>query len=112
MSFPVYKSGTAASTDNQATLAVSAAPNPYTAGNPGSGAVSWLNPTSFQLLCAGQDRQWGLGGTYAQASLAGTGKLPILPAATDPGNINKDDTSGIRLRESDNITNLSGGRLD
>ena len=91
---------------------ISPGPNPYTSGNPSSGTQSWINPNSFQIICAGQDRLFGLGGTYAQTSLTGTGKLPILPVASDPGNINSDNTTGVRLRESDNITNFSAGRLD
>ena len=91
---------------------VSPGPNPYTSGNPAAGSQSWINPNSFQIICAGQDRQFGLGGTYAQTSVAGTGKLPILLKTSDPGNIHGDVTTNVRLRESDNITNFSGGRLD
>ena len=91
---------------------VSPGPNPYTSGNPMGNSQSWINPNSFQIICAGQDRQFGLGGTYQQTSVSGTGKLPILPIASDAGNIHSDDTTSVRLRESDNITNFSGGRLD
>ena len=91
---------------------VSPGPNPYVSGNPTGLTQSWINANSFQIICAGQDRLFGLGGTYAQTSVSGTGKLPILATASDPGNVHNDDTTGVRLRESDNITNFSGGRLD
>ena len=91
---------------------ISPGPNPYTSGNPSGNTPSWINPNSFQIISAGQDRQFGLGGTFNQTSTSGTGKLPILPAASDAGNIHNDDTTNVRLRESDNLTNFSAGRLD
>ena len=90
---------------------VSPSPNPYTGGNPSVTNIAWLNPNSFQIICAGQDRNWGPGGTY-NANGGAQGRLPALPKASDAGNIHGDDTTGIRSRESDNLTNFSGGRLD
>ena len=97
-------------------LAISPGPNPYCTSVPapasaaGSLTVSWINPNSFQLFSAGQDRLWGLGGTYIQNSLGSTGKLPIV---ADAGVMQAaDKTNGIRGREADNVTNFSGGRLD
>ncbi len=107
VNFPVYKSGTSTSV----TYAVSPGPNPYTAGPSAVGTVSWINPNSFQLFSSGQDRLWGMGGTYV-ASGGNGGKLPILPNAVDPGNIHGDEATGVRNRESDNLTNFSNGRLD
>ena len=98
-------------TSSTANYAVSPGPNPYTSGVPTAGSANWINPNSFQLFSSGADRLWGLGGTYAQNSLGGTGKLPILPVASDAGNING-DTAATRYREADNLTNFSGGRLD
>ena len=98
---------------------VSPGPNPYTAGVPlvldAKGNVvstqAWINSSTFQLFAAGQDRQFGLGGTYKQNATGGTGGLPILPSGSDSGNIHSDDTTGVRNRELDNLTNFSGGRL-
>jgi prepilin-type N-terminal cleavage/methylation domain-containing protein len=92
--------------------AISPAPNPYCTGSPiTTGGMSWINPNSFQLFSAGQDRLWGLGGQYIQTSLGSVGKLPITP--NDPGIVNSMDfTDGVRYRETDNLTNFSGGRLD
>ena len=96
-----------------ANYAVSPGPNPYCSSTPvpTTGTVTWINANSFQLFSCGPDRLWGLGGTYAQNSLGSTGKLPI--AVGDSGIINAADASnGVRNRESDNISNFSGGRLD
>jgi prepilin-type N-terminal cleavage/methylation domain-containing protein len=95
-----------ATSSTTANFAVSPAPNPYTTGPSSSGNVAWVNPTTFQIICSGQDAEWGLGGTYS-GSAGGAGVLPI--SVTDPGNVN-----GIanRVRENDNLTNFSGGRLN
>jgi prepilin-type N-terminal cleavage/methylation domain-containing protein len=93
-------------TSTTANFAVSPSPNPYTTGPSSSGNVAWVNPTTFQLICSGQDGFFGLGGTYAGKS-GGAGVLPI--SATDPGNIN---AISVRVRENDNITNFSGGTLN
>jgi hypothetical protein len=94
-------------------VAVSPGPNPYctTAAVPTTGTVAWINANSFQLFSAGYDRLWGLGGTYVQGSLGSSGKLPVVTG--DSGIMNAADfANGIRNRESDNLTNFSGGRLD
>ena len=118
--FPVF--GT------NAPMAVSPAPNPYCTGIPVTAAgMTWINPNSFQLFSTGQDRYWGLGGSYVQNSLGTLSALPILPSPAisptppnDPGDINNDfygiinmiQGTGVRFRETDNLTNFSGGRLD
>ncbi len=107
VNFPVFVSGSATS----ATYAISPGPNPYTAGPPAVGTVSWINPNSFQLFSSGQDRLWGLGGTFVPSGGSGS-RLPILPNAVDPGNIHNDATTNVRGREGDNLTNFAAGRLD
>ncbi len=86
--------------------AISPAPNPYTTGLTEGTTVSWVNPTTFQLISSGQDGFWGPGGTYS-----GTGAGPSLPAISSatPGNTNG---LTIRVRENDNLTSFSGGRLN
>ena len=110
VSFPVYTP----KTTTQAPYAFSPAPNPYTAGVPTTGGLAWINPNSYQILCAGADRQWGLGGTYVSGGSGNS--LPILPGGTgpgfDPGTLHNDDKSGVRLRENDNLANFSTGRLN
>lgn len=101
-------------TTQQPFAVVSPGPNPYTTSAAECGAVSFINPNSFQLFSAGQDRYWGLGGSYFASGSAG-GRLPILAGGTcpngDPGNVHG-DTAAVRQREADNLTNFSGGRLD
>lgn len=96
--------------------AKSPAPNPYTTGaaalssstTAATGAISWYNPNSFQLISSGQDRLWGLGGTYFSA-VSSNVQLPL--DSNDPGLVHTTDTPAIRQRENDNITNFSAGRL-
>jgi general secretion pathway protein G len=86
--------------------AISPAPNPYTTGPTEGSSISWINPTTFQLICSGQDGYWGPGGTYV-----GSGTGASLPAigGTTPGNQN---AITVRVRENDNLTSFSGGRLN
>ncbi len=97
-------------------FAKSAAPNPYTTGAAAIGtssttstaAVSWYNPNSYQIICSGQDRLWGLGGQYIQNATSGS-SLPL--ETTDPGLIHAGDALSIRQREADNLANFTAGRL-
>jgi general secretion pathway protein G len=87
---------------------ISPSPNPYTSGDPTVSNVGWVNPNSFQLFSAGQDRYFGLGGTYNQNATGDTGRLPVVGTLTN----SIDAGNGIRNRENDNLTNFSGGRLN
>ncbi len=97
---------------------ISAAPNPYTTGNDPTGAtVSWFNPQSTQIIAAGRDGLWGLGGAYDASSTSS--RLPLF--VTDHNNVSPNvpltpnptlESGSLRPRERDNITNFSGGRLD
>ena len=87
----------------------SPAPNPYTSSLPVPGTITatFYNANTFQLIGAGADRQWGIGGEYNKSS-----PTLVLPL-TDPANVTPNpQTENPRLRERDNITNFSGGRLD
>lgn len=82
---------------------VSPLPNPYTTGLPtpaGGSTASFKNPQSYQIISAGRDRLYGVGGQYDETNP--TTRLTINSVA--PG----DD----RVRERDNITNFSNGTLD
>lgn len=104
--------------NNPNRVAVSAPPNPYTNGDPMANTVAWQNPQTFQLISAGRDGLWGLGGGY-DASSPGA-RLPIY--ANDATSVftlsgttltaNPSDATAMRVRERDNITNFAGGRLD
>ena len=91
--------------------AVSTAPNPYTTNAPLNTATgtNYFNPNSFQLFSAGFDRLWGMGGLYLPTV---TDRLPLLPPkAGDAGNVNNEPAT-LRIRENDNLTNFSTGRLN
>jgi prepilin-type N-terminal cleavage/methylation domain-containing protein len=96
-SFKVFGSGACSSP----------APNPYaatlsypTAGRP----VTWLSAQSFQILSAGVDGQFGIGGQYAAAA---DDDLPFDSVNTSTG-----AAADVRNREKDNLTNFHAGRLD
>lgn len=121
------------------TILKSPAPNPYTVSCPvpttSGGDVdltnmtprAWINANSYQLISAGRDRYFGIGGQYIGQ---GNTRLPFLPnsAVTPPAIYTKDSLqtqlanstvtggpvgSDIRSREGDNLTNFAaGGRLD
>ena len=84
---------------------LSPSPNPYTTSAPdgtGSGSVNFYKPNQFQLLSAGFDGAFGIGGFYNPSSNA-------TPLVTEPNNTGD---PGIRQLERDNLTNFHNGRLD
>jgi len=95
------------------------APNPYTNGSPVVAAGNTTNPeyinkSSFQIISAGIDGQFGPGGAY-KASVADP--LAAVPAPTPPSTLYPTLLPAglsptMRLREKDNVTNFKGGRLD
>lgn len=95
----------------------SPAPNPYTNGPPLKGGTTsnpeYMNKSTFQLISAGFDGQFGIGGAFQS-----TGADP-LPFQTTYGGVYDggaataaDLAASIRDRERDNLTNFKGGRLD
>lgn len=114
VNFPVYLSGGTTAPTVSGNMAFSPAPNPYTSGAAASGTVAWQNPNSYQILSAGADRQWGLGGAFVSKA-SNAGALPV--PTNDPGLMHAFDAdsaspnSAVRQREYDNLTNFSGGRL-
>jgi general secretion pathway protein G len=89
-------------------IAASAGPNPYTVGDPDPATpttnMNWSNSQTFQIISAGRDGLWGMGGAYDASS---TGNRLPVGFANDPS-----DAVAVRKTERDNITNFSGGRLD
>ncbi len=78
-------------------------PNPYTTGLPlpnAGAAAAFASPQSFQIISAGQDRAYGVGGRYDAS-----GNQTRLPA--DPPIPEQD-----RLRDRDNITSFTNGPLE
>lgn len=95
-------------------LTASPSPNPYTSGLPiavtttgsfnpsGRAAMTWWKPDSFQIISAGADGLFGIGGDFTR------GDLNYAPQANQ-------DVTGLtiynRTPEKDNLTNLASGRL-
>lgn len=106
----------------------SAIPNPYTTtvtANTGgalpSGTVTYQKPQTYQIISAGIDGQYGVGGQYTpstSSSSTASNPLPFDQANTGagpgpPGSAPAQSESGsaIRLREDDNLTNFKSGTL-
>src|SRR5262249_39847816 len=67
---PVYAPGT---TSPALTATQSPSPNPYTSSQPtGIPTISFVNGQSFQIISAGVDGQFGIGGAYTPTSTSGT----------------------------------------
>jgi len=103
----------------------SASPNPYTstlsANRPLSalptGTVGYQKPQSYQIISAGIDGLYGVGGQYIPSSAANSTASNALPfdanntvvgAASPPA---AETDSSIRIRENDNLTNFKSGKL-
>lgn len=92
----------------------SVAPNPYTNGpavtrqsaTQTQRPTTYVNANTYQLISPGQDRLYGVGGNYDAASTSG--RLEVI----DPTDITATDVGGVRIRESDNITNFANGKLE
>jgi prepilin-type N-terminal cleavage/methylation domain-containing protein len=102
--------------NNVTNWVVSWAPNPYTDSLPvipGSATpAAYEKSNSFQIISAGRDRNYGVGGQYITN---GNGdRLPIddFAAAYHSSPISCSLDSGVRQRERDNLTNFSTSTLD
>lgn len=93
-------------------------PYPVTVGNYADASLgtdpafqsAWVNETTYQIICAGQDRQFGPGGWYDSFAKTST-KVPFAPKANQGITgvlLGKD----ARFVERDNISNFAGGPLD
>jgi prepilin-type N-terminal cleavage/methylation domain-containing protein len=98
LSFPVRDTTGAALRETTSPL-----PNPYTSGPgyPTNGTASaYINDQSYQIISAGRDRQFGVGGRFTPDSNAE--RLPDDPPIP----------AGERGRERDNLSNFSQGTLE
>lgn len=90
----------------------SPAPNPYTSGTPlGTGraySATWINPSGFQIISAGADRQFGPGGLWQQNSPGNPLPFDATANQTVTGQALPGDARRV---ETDNLTNFSGGPL-
>lgn len=100
-------------------IVYSFAPNPYTLSDPVPIAVngtlappSYHAPETYQMISAGRDFLYGIGGKYTPNSTDEPLPLPDAPTAGVPSSIQAQNlTQGDRLREQDNITSFSRGKL-
>lgn len=100
---PVYSASGSASR-----IAISPSPNPYTTSLTlgGNGVTAWQNRNTFQIISAGADGVYGVGGYFSPAS-----DSERIPLDTKNKPYNSSD-GALRLFERDNLTNLSNNRLD
>ena len=114
VNFPTT-AGTVAAGSGTAYLDVSPSPNPYTStatAATSSGTVTYQTPQTFQIISAGADGQYGVGGQYVPPSQSSTNALPFDPVHTYNGGTSAAETdSSIRRREADNMTNFKSGTL-
>lgn len=100
---------------SNASLCVSPAPNPYTNSLPfpTSGTTVWQNPQTFQILSAGSDQMFGVGGQYNGSAAAGE-RLPIdgSPSNWTGGVSGGPVIENGRMPEADNLSNFTSSRLN
>ncbi len=100
-------------------------PNPYTSsvtsivgGALPSGTVTFQKAQTYQIISAGLDGQYGVGGQYIPATSATSTANNALPfdgnntgAGPGPPPSQAETGPAIRLRENDNLTNFKSGTL-
>jgi general secretion pathway protein G len=90
---------------------VSPSPNPYTTGFPsGVSSVQYQSAQSFQIVSAGNDGVFGVGGFYNTAPSA-NGTLAREDSGSNNALSNSSDAN-LRGLERDNLTNFHNGTLD
>jgi len=90
-------------------VVVSPAPNPYTTSSPilTPQPPTWVNPNKYQIISAGSDRLFGIGGQFISN---GNNRLPLDAAVVTASG--QALTSNTRTVEKDNLTNFASGTLD
>ncbi len=104
--------GSTSATTNQ--LAASAPPNAYSSSPPnGLTTTQWEKGQTFQIISAGRDGEYGLGGLYTPTSKSQKLPLDADSPATGVDNLNLNTTDiEIRQSERDNLTNFASGPLE
>jgi general secretion pathway protein G len=108
--FQVNNSGFNSCFTNPNAACVSMGPNPYTVSAPGApgftGPVTWQNPETFQIISAGSDQAFGVGGSFNSNSPSGA------LAYTDGGGMCAAGAAAPdRTIENDNLSNFTHSRL-
>jgi len=118
VNFSVNSSGYNNCYSSATNVCVSPAPNPYTTtpAVPPSGATSWQNPQTFQIISAGNDQMFGVGGQFAGNNA--TNRLPVPTGEISGGSwlagvcAGMTAVDGERNTESDNLSNFVATRLN
>lgn len=92
----------------QTTTAISPGPNPYTTSTP-TGQILWHNPNTFQIVSAGGDTLFGVGGTFASNTSGAA--MPYLDQGGFCVPVSPTISTTSRTVEFDNLTNFYGSRL-
>jgi prepilin-type N-terminal cleavage/methylation domain-containing protein len=133
--FQTGNAATGKSAAGRPDLIASPAPNPYTNDapiptDPATGDVdmspstgrrprAWQNPQTYQIISAGRDFLYGIGGQYSSQGTGG--RLPLLQGGPYQGQSYTATVKitgqtqldpGVRQRERDNITNFTAGRME
>jgi general secretion pathway protein G len=92
----------------------SPSPNPYTNNLPAPTSVSYQNPQSFQIISAGADGVFGVGGIYGSTNPTASplAAYPLSPPAPPPQLVPNGADPGERTLERDNLTNFHNGKLE
>lgn len=90
----------------------SPAPNPYSSTGTltGNNATTWQKPQTFQIISAGADQIFGIGGQFAGNNA--TDKLPFPDGPNGSVCGVSAPVDGGRNVENDNLSNFSNGRLN
>jgi general secretion pathway protein G len=89
----------------------SPAPNPYTVGATTGGTVAYHAAQTFQIIAAGADGLFGVGGQWGPSSGDSADVVPFDPQHTLAAGSPERDAA-IRRRERDNLTSFKSGTLD
>ncbi len=92
-------------------IAVSTPPNPYTSTvtNPASGSVTFQKPQTFQIISAGADGAYGVGGQFVPS---GSPALPPDPSFGSGTSVYNSTDTALRVSEKDNVSNFYNTKLD
>jgi prepilin-type N-terminal cleavage/methylation domain-containing protein len=97
-------------------ISISPSPNPYTStltAGTTSGTITYQKPQSYQILSAGSDGLYGVGGQYQPPTQAVTVPLPVdLNHTINASGGSALGDSSIRQREYDNLSNFKSGTLE
>ncbi len=92
----------------------SPSPNPYTSGFPAGSIsnVTYQNSQSFQIVSAGVDGVFGVGGYYNSSAPGGSALLREDSGVGSSNTLSNSTDPSLRTLERDNLTNFHNGKLE